>query len=203
MEVIDRLQEHRRKRLIDWIADRDGLAEVGRKRRLTQSQVSHISQVTNGYSFGERAARAMESRLGMPPGYLDHESTVPVAHDVSLVGYDHPPLLTWETIVRKKEELPERFRCELPDDALYSERDGGTRSGTPVVFVRTDVRPAPGVGVLVEDQDGVRYIRVYRQGAGGAWLAAARNENYLTLDSERDGLRLLAVAENRLLDGRL
>lgn len=102
-----------------------------------------------------------------------------------------------------KTELPQRFRCEVPDDALWSSTEGGTAKGTPVVFARTDMHPAPGVGILVEDLKGRRFVRIYRQGPAGQWLAAARNGNYLSLESERDGLKLLAVAENRLLDGQL
>jgi hypothetical protein len=125
-----------------------------------------------------------------------------LAHDMNPTAHDHPPLLTWEVIVNGG-VLPKRFRCEVPDDALWSPTEGGTARGTPVVFVTTDQPPVPGTGVLVEDKHGERYVRIYRQALSGAWLAAARNPNYLTLDSGKHGLRLLAVAENRLLDGQL
>lgn len=124
------------------------------------------------------------------------------AHAMSYRPHDHPPLMTWESIVRREEPIPERFRCEVPDEALWTAAEGGTARGTPVVFRRTNEAPPPGTGVLVEDSSGHRYIRVYRQAVGG-WVAAARNENYLTLHSREHGLKLLAVAENRLLDGQL
>lgn len=126
-----------------------------------------------------------------------------VAQVLSYPPHEHPPLIEWRTIVETKTALPTRFRREVPDDALWSPTEGGTPRGTPVVFVTTAAAPPPGVGVLVEDGDGQRYVRVYRQGPAGAWIAAARNANYLTLESEKHGLRLLAVAENRLLDGQL
>lgn len=126
-----------------------------------------------------------------------------VAQVLSYQPHEHPPLIEWRTIVEAKTDLPLRFRCEVPDGALWSPTEGGTAEGTPVVFACTDAHPAPGVGILVEDSKGRRYVRIYRQGAAGQWLAAARNANYLSLESERDGLKLLAVAENRLLDGQL
>jgi hypothetical protein len=63
--------------------------------------------------------------------------------------------------------------------------------------------PVPGTGVIVEDRSGARYLRLFRLGLGDHWTAAVRNPNYPALDSERDGLRIVAVAENRLLDGLL
>ena len=95
-------------------------------------------------------------------------------------------------------ELPEVFRCELVDDALAP----NTPKGTPIVFAR-NAAPYPGVGVLVEDRDGVRYVRVYTQGAAGHWMASARHPAYVSLDSEQHGLKLLAVAQHRLLGGEL
>lgn len=117
--------------------------------------------------------------------------------------HEHPPLITWGDIVNSREPLPHRFRCEVPDDALWSSTEGGTPRGTPVVFVATSQPPTPGTGVIVEDRTGARYLRVYRLGLGERWLAAVRNPNYPALDSERDGLRIVAVAEHRMLDGQL
>lgn len=119
------------------------------------------------------------------------------------VDHQHPPLQTWEWIVTKRGPLPPRFRCEVPDDALWSSTEGGTPKGTPVVFVATSQPPKPGTGVIVEDRTGARYLRVYRLGLGDHWTAAVRNPNYPALDSERDGLRIVAVAEHRMLDGQL
>jgi hypothetical protein len=118
-------------------------------------------------------------------------------------AHQHPPLISWEVVVQEKGQLPHRFRCEVPDDALWSSTEGGTPKGTPVVFIATSTPPIPGTGVIVEDRTGARYLRLFRLGLGDHWTAAVRNPNYPALDSERDGLRIVAVAENRLLDGQL
>jgi hypothetical protein len=150
--------------------------------------------------------QAMADAIGVSAGKFladpEAEGAQSRAHLVNPPRHDHPPLMTWEVIVSRGKELPERFRCEVPDDALWSPAEGGTQRGTPVVFVRTSQPPPPGTGVLVEDRGGERYVRIYRQAVGG-WIAAARNANYLTLHSAEHGLTLLAVAENRLLDGQL
>lgn len=54
----------RRKQLKAWFADKS----------LPEKEKSYLSQLINGKSsFGERAARRIESDYGMPEGYLDYE----------------------------------------------------------------------------------------------------------------------------------
>ena len=53
--------------------------------------------------------------------------------------------------------------------------------------------PRPGDGVLVADRAGNTYFRLYRVGSVGRWTATAMNPAFHELDSERDGLSLLAV----------
>lgn len=56
------------------------------------------------------------------------------------------------------------------------------------------VQPRPGDGVLVSDSSGGVYFRIYRAGRADRWTAVALNPAYgPDLDSERDGLRVLAV----------
>lgn len=201
------IQDHRRERLRAWIEQEGGHAAAVRKFALTESQASYLSQVLNGYSIAEKSARSWEDRLHMPRGYLDDRDLrlesprllYSVAHPMSLPPSDDPPSKTWKEIMDKHLELPESFRCEMPDDALAP----NTPRGTPVLFDTTDTAPRAGVGVLVEDAHGARYIRVFRPGIGGQWTAWARNENYPTLDSASNGLILLAVARHRMLDGAL
>lgn len=101
--------------------------------------------------------------------------------------------------MNNKVELPASFTCEMPDDALAP----NTPKGTPVIFDRSDQHPAAGIGVLVQDRHGTRHIRTFRPGIGGHWVAWARNEHYLSLESEKHGLLMLAVARHRMLDGSL
>jgi hypothetical protein len=65
------LQALRRKRLADWLEMNGGAHNVCERRNLERKVESHISQIINGYSFGPRAARNMEEKLGLDAGYLD------------------------------------------------------------------------------------------------------------------------------------
>ena len=56
------LQEHRRKRLAQWVEAKGGHAKVEQDRKLTVSQASYMSQVINGYSFAERKVNLNEAR---------------------------------------------------------------------------------------------------------------------------------------------
>lgn len=55
------IKEIRRRRLKEWFADK----------KLPPKDSSYISQVINGKSIGEKAARRLESENGMPDMYLD------------------------------------------------------------------------------------------------------------------------------------
>ncbi|MFS1564337.1 MAG: hypothetical protein ACL7AX_13190 [Candidatus Arsenophonus phytopathogenicus] len=55
----------RQRRLKEWFSDKT----------LPEKEKSYLSQLINGKtSFGEKAARRIESTYGMPNGYLDSES---------------------------------------------------------------------------------------------------------------------------------
>jgi hypothetical protein len=82
MDATDLEQDRRREVLRAWVLANGGHQAVVSKRRLSPSQASYLSQVVNGYSFGPRAARAMEQRLGMPARHLegadaDHVAAAP------------------------------------------------------------------------------------------------------------------------------
>lgn len=190
------IQERRRVRLAAWVANHGGHAECARKFGLTGSQASYLSQVLNGYSLAEKSARAWEGRLRMPLNHLDQEDgpqvaetppTYVVAHEMSHLPFTLPPTLSWEAVMQSK-ELPARFVVQVPDAAL----EPNLPRGTEVVFERAS-QAAPGECVLVEDGQGGRYVRRYVQGVGGAFKAQAINDAYVTLESARDGLTVLAV----------
>lgn len=67
----DELQELRRSKLAAWLAENGGITVVAERCGLKPSGRSYLSQVTNGYSFGSRAARSWEKKLGLTPGWLD------------------------------------------------------------------------------------------------------------------------------------
>lgn len=139
---------------------------------------------------------AVARLLGITVGELMNPGSG-MAQLMSLSAADDPPLITWGEIMQNK--LPERFILQLPDDALAP----NTPAGTAVIFANGNEPPEPGVGILVEDRFGARYVRIYRPGVGGGWSAYARNDNFPTLDAEKHGLKILAVARNRMLDGSL
>lgn len=99
-----------------------------------------------------------------------------------------PLQLRWEELL-PMEETPEEFQVALPDDAMAPEAKAGW-------LVQFDSRQEPkfGNGILVRDRTGTLHFRRYRQGVG-MWLARPDNENFVTLESERDGLEILAVAK--------
>ncbi len=113
-----------------------------------------------------------------------------VAHELSFSLDDHGLPMTWESVMSAV-ELPDRFCCAVPDDALAPRSPRGTR----FTFER-NIEPAPGLVVLVEDQDGNRYVRRYAQGLGNTWTATAA-EGYAPLSSDSPGVRLVAVAVAR------
>lgn len=110
-----------------------------------------------------------------------------MAHPVSVKPFTLPMQMTWEQVMQSK-ELPERFIVESPDDALSPRLP----RGTAVVFERASTAQ-PGECVLVRDKRGATHMRRYVQGIGPAFTAQALNDAYASLDSERDGLVVLAV----------
>lgn len=85
------------------------------------------------------------------------------------------------------EPMPE-FETTLPDDAMAPDAPKGTR----VIFV-TGVAPEPGNWVLLRDSEQRHYCRQFRQSKPGRWEAHALNPGYLPMDSESDGLQVVAV----------
>lgn len=197
----DKLQDTRRERLSGWIREHGGAAAVARDRHLKGSAPSYLSQLMGGYSFGEKAARSWEKKLGMPTLYLDggtaenHQFPEPqagqmsLAHDMSLSAFTLPPQLTWEQFVQAK-VIPETFTLQVPDGALAPK----LQKGETLIFRRAD-RANPRECILVETSSGKRYMRRYAEGTGSSWQAQALDDAFISLDSERDGLRILAVME--------
>jgi hypothetical protein len=114
-----------------------------------------------------------------------------LAHPVSLATVtidpqDDSARVEWGSMSHAA--LPETFRTEVPDDAMADR----VKKGHIVRFARSH-QPRPGDGVLVEDSTGAWYFRLYSPGAQGRFSAVALNPAYQTLDSERDGLKVLAV----------
>lgn len=151
--------------------------------------------LATGKGPSDRAANQDKSD-GQHPLIAGAHLGAPVDRGVSYRPWTLPPLLSRETFMQAI-DLPEAFTVAVPDDALAP----SLTRGTEVVFRRAE-SAEPGQCVVVEDKDRTRYIRRFTQEPGGTWGAEAINKVYLSLHSERDGLKLLAVmawrAESRV-----
>lgn len=89
-------------------------------------------------------------------------------------------------------DLPARFTFVLDDDAMGEHG----RAGTEVLFHASGAAKL-GAGVLVRDKSGALHVRRKAQGRSDShWLgvpAKSMLDTYRTLDSEQDGLKILAV----------
>ena len=109
------------------------------------------------------------------------------AHPVILDKFTVVPTISWEQLVNS-ESLPAVFELPAPDASMAPK----VPQGTLVKFERS-LAPRPGDGVLVRDREGHHYLRVYREKRPGHWEAYAINEAYSPLDSQADGLTVVAV----------
>lgn len=207
------MKECRRLRLLELL---EGMSAAELSRRTGLGGETPISETTisraklspleskNYKGIGESNARRIEKAAKKSQYWMDtHPSItgeVPVipgqSQHLRPVSLTLPPSISWGSLM-SSETLPPQFTVVMPDEALA----GRVPSGTVLVF-STQAKPEPGVGVLVKDRDGRRYIRRYAEGAGGAWQAQATNSAYVTLESERDGLKLLAVMTG-LMSGKV
>lgn len=163
-------------------------------------------------SFGEKLARSIEEHAGLPRLALDDPANAlcrnahlpkgePTSGGTHLGGESVenlsqlsaivlPTTVEWETIAMGA--IPERFVLAMPDDALAPQ----TPRGTKLIFVAGSEPPRYGVGVLVEDPMGARYVRRWVQGVAGGWVAEARNNAYRNLSSS-DGAKVIAWVQAR------
>lgn len=120
-----------------------------------------------------------------------HQPVPGVAQSMSLSPFDTPSLLRWEEVV-ERQKLPSEFRMQIPDDALSPAYPRGLE-----IVWSTDKAPSIGSLVLVRDKHGQTHVRQYAQGSmPGRWVAAAGAPFY-SFESEKDGLKVLAVAKWR------
>lgn len=111
----------------------------------------------------------------------------PVAQDSSHPKFeDAPTTVAWERILI--DPLKPEFQTTMPDASMEPDIPRGAR----VIFI-TGAEPVPGDWVLCADSDSNLYLREMRQLRPGRWEAHALNQAFLPLDSERDGLRVVAV----------
>jgi hypothetical protein len=186
---------NRQLRLIELVAAAGGPTKLMERTGVTDTHI--IACVKGRRDVGDEMAAALEAGMDKPDDWMDTPPSplqggdAEQAHLMSLAPVVLPPELSWEATM-KSDRLPPQFRVAMPDEAL-----DGLPAGTILLF-SCEEKPTIGAGVLVEDATGRRYVRRYAEGTGGRWLAQATRSAYLTLDSERDGLKLLAVMTGRM-----
>lgn len=116
-----------------------------------------------------------------------HHAGEPVAQYLSQPMPD-PPILTWEDLM--KSEFPAAFRVQMRDDSMAPWLLPGD-----IVTFRIGPVPTRGQPVLLRVRGGDLYVRLYRERTAGRWIAAPLNPDFDSLDSETDGLDLVAVFE--------
>lgn len=137
--------------------------------------------------------------LGVSPDWLAGNAgnaqtlvaqSAPVAHDMSQLQPETVPSLNWEQLMSEDQKgaLPQIFRVGVPDSSMAPRVNPGA-----MVVLNTAEAPRPGDGVLVRDKTGQVHLREFRAGRPGIWEAHAVNPAYAPLESERDGLTVLAV----------
>ena len=120
-----------------------------------------------------------------------------LAHPLSPQPFKVPPITPWEEI-RDMKRLPRTFTVPMPDDSMA----GTNAKGTPLYF-ETGLEPEPGQGVYVVDRHGERNVRRFKKASGTRWIAEVENtKDFESLDSEKDGLKVLAVLRG-VLSGRI
>lgn len=122
----DALQDVRRVRLRAWIDSHGGTTKACAARGILEahpSYPSHLSQILGGGSFGPRAARTAERRLGMPDGYLDRHDTA--------TGQSTAPLARVPTLEEAVEVVGIQLAAVAADmrEALATNMAGWARDG--------------------------------------------------------------------------
>lgn len=202
-------QEWRRSRLSAACEKAGSREELGR--RLGYKSGAFIQQMAAGIRpVTEKTVAAVEALQGFR-GWFDRPrlalvgldvGAVPIdslsthtpaqsggalAHDMSLARNTLSlPKVTWEQLMSA--DLNEPFELEVIDDALGPDIFRGCT-------VRLDPGRPPQAGrpVLVKDGAGRFYLRDYQVAGAGRWQAVARQRGYAPLDSDADGLQLVAV----------
>jgi transcriptional regulator with XRE-family HTH domain len=169
--------------------------EAREPKRSTLAPIAEVLGVPVDCFFSEDAAEqvAAERNLtAVPDTQRGGLYVKPLAQQLSqAVESMTPTTIQWGSLL--SQQLPSRFRLVLQDDSMTLDDPPSMREGHWAEFERSEEAPAGSV-VLLSDGEGNVYIRKKVQKTPGRWEAHARRAaDYLPLDSEADGLRILAV----------
>lgn len=179
--------------------------KAGRLRlKLDETQFGELVGVTRGavqqWEKGTTAPNrsrqpAVAAAIGLTVAELMSDGTLD--HPMSYEAYKVPLVTPWGEL-REMKKLPKSFTAPMPDDSMQGSIERGT-----ALYFETGHEPEPGEGVLVEDRHKDWHVRRFKKAAGSRFIAEAQNtKDYEPLDSERDGLKVLAVLRG-VLSGRI
>ncbi|MDD2164754.1 S24 family peptidase [Glaesserella parasuis] len=199
------LPEIRRKKLTEWFSTRD----------IPEKEKSYISQLKSGKSsFGERAARRLESEYGMPSFYLDYdeetESAIVSAISIQETHSHQYPI----HLINFKAKAGETgfINTNYPEiiQSIYFSLDGlleivGRKSSNgiemitiptdsmaptinkgDVVFIDTTINYYDNEGVYIFAIDDEVYIKRLQKIPGGVYRALSDNKTYEPFDIKRE-----------------
>lgn len=158
---------------------------------------SHISAMLAGArGMGDELAAKIGRKCKDDPGWMDEQHSFERV-DAEVVSHD---LRHAKPIVRRLRaidwsqlmdaDLSAPFELPVIDDALAPD----LYVGCVIRFDPVSERPAKeGWPCLVRDSSGRFYVRDYEVGPGASWRAVARRRGFAPLESERDGLVVVAV----------
>lgn len=184
---------------VKTIADR--LAAARKEAGLSQSELATragvspgtIGNIEAGTRDAPRDVVEIATALGVSPMWLKRglgpmrPQSRGAAHDMSQSATTMPlQRVAWEQLMAA--DLSKPFELVVIDDSLGPDL-------YPGCVVRLDPNKAPQAGrpVLVRDSVGRHYLRDYQVAGSGRWQAVARQRGYAPLDSEADGLRVVAT----------
>lgn len=145
-------------------------------------------------SMGPVLARRFEAAFKLPDGWMDQQhphageprASYRVAQDMSESTRQAPEQIAWESLL--SHDLPVSFLVTAPDDSMSPRILAGQ-----TVAMDSSLSPRAGDGVLVADEQGHWYLRLFKQRQPGVWEAHAINDAYQALTAQQDGLTVLAV----------
>lgn len=199
-----RLKTARKKRRLtqDELADLAGLKqtdisklETGRIRETVAiARLAHVLNVPALWlELNAGEAPNWENAQHVSEGSASHRLAQELSHPLRMID---PPTLPWETVL-KPSPLPPRFMLTVPDASMTCGDASSLEPGDMAIF-ETNRAPMAGRNVLVRDAIGAVYIREYRVRNAQAWTAVAKHSGFAPLESERDGLVILAVQVGHL-----
>lgn len=182
-------------RLIGLVSREGGFRHVA---QALGSSEEYLRQITRRYELPSGKTRGVGPSLRKKldrvyPDWMDTQHPLEgaqlrggVAQLLSEPAKHYRPLM-WGDLMHAI-SLPPEFVVELQDDSMAPKANKGD-----AVLFSTREPPVAGDGVLVRDKTGQIYFRIYRERRPGLWTAHPISEAYHPLDSETDGLTVLAV----------